>query len=198
MTKVTIDCRGMACPEPVVRTKNALEQMREGKLVVLVNTTEASENVQRFAKSQGFDVSSRETNGEFTIEISKSGQIARPAPVGTAEVKGETIMVFASDQLGTGDDDLGRLLIASFINALPEAKPLPQKMLFINRGVFLTTEGSRVLDTLEKLSSEGVEILSCGTCLNHYKLKEKLKVGKVTNMYDTVSSLLAAAKVIRI
>ena len=198
MNTVTIDCRGMACPEPVVRTKNALEGMAEGHLVVLVNTTEANENVQRFAKSLGYAVSSMEKGGEFTIEIEKTVQKAQSIPVQATEVRGETVMVFASDQLGTGDEELGQLLIASFINALPEAKPLPQKMLFINRGVFLTTEGSRVLDTLAKLSNQGVEIFSCGTCLNYYKLKEKLKVGQVTNMYDTVSSVLSAGKVVRI
>jgi selenium metabolism protein YedF len=90
------------------------------------------------------------------------------------------------------------LLIASFINTLPEAGSKPAKILFINRGVMLTTEGSRVLDSLQKMEQAGVQIFSCGTCLNHYHLKEKLKVGKVTNMYDTVDSLLAAEKVIRI
>jgi selenium metabolism protein YedF len=107
-------------------------------------------------------------------------------------------MLIASDQLGVGDEALGQLLIAAFINTLPEAKTRPMKMLFINRGVLLTTEGSRVLDSLQKLESNGVQIFSCGTCLNHYQLKEKLKVGKVTNMYDTVDSLLNADNVIRI
>jgi selenium metabolism protein YedF len=107
-------------------------------------------------------------------------------------------MLVASDQLGSGDEALGQLLIASFINALPEAKPRPSKIMFINRGVMLTTEGSRVLDTLKQLEKDGVQIFSCGTCLNHYQLKEKLKVGQITNMYDTVNSLLNAEKVVRI
>jgi len=106
--------------------------------------------------------------------------------------------LIASDQMGSGDEALGQLLIASFINAIPEAAAKPAKMLFINRGVMLTTEGSRVLDTLQKLEQEGVQVFSCGTCLNHYQLKEKLKVGQITNMYDTVNSLLTAEKVVRI
>jgi selenium metabolism protein YedF len=188
----TLDCRDMACPEPVVRTKKALEEMEAGELAVLVNTTEANENVQRFARGQGLGVKASDKDGVFTIEIAKTKQSQE------AEVKGDTVLVFAGDKFGTGDDDLGDVLIAAFINALPEAKPRPARMLFINRGVFLTTEGSRVLDTLKQLANEGVEVFSCGTCLNHYKLKEKLKVGQVTNMYDTVSSFLSAQKVVRI
>ena len=110
----------------------------------------------------------------------------------------QAVMLIAGDQLGSGDEALGQLLLAAFINTLPEAKTRPAKMLFINRGVFLTTEGSRVLNTLQQLENEGVEIFSCGTCLNHYQIKDKLKAGKVTNMYDTVESLLTAEKVIRI
>jgi selenium metabolism protein YedF len=108
------------------------------------------------------------------------------------------ILLVASDQLGTGDEALGQLLITTFINTLAEAGPKPAKMIFINRGVMLTTAGSRVLDTLLQLEKEGVQIFSCGTCLNHYQLKEKLKVGQATNMYDTVHSLLTAEKVVSI
>ena len=188
----TVDARNMPCPEPVVRTKKALEGMSEGQLTVLVNTTEACQNVQRFVQSQGCSVKVDEKDGVFTIEVTKGQQ---------AEEKGKAsanVLLIASDQLGVGDEALGQLLIAAFINTLPEAKTRPAKMLFINRGVMLTTEGSRVLDTLQKLDKEGVQIFSCGTCLNHYQLKEKLKVGQVTNMYDTVNSLLTAEKVVRI
>jgi selenium metabolism protein YedF len=188
----TIDARNIPCPEPVIMTKKALEKMPQGKLVVLVNSEEACQNVQRFAQSQGCSIKVSERDGVSTIEITKT-QPAADQKAGTAPV-----MLIASDQLGTGDEALGQLLITSFINALPEAKPRPDKMLFINAGVFLTTEGSRVLDTLKKLENDGVQIFSCGTCLNHYQLKEKLKVGKITNMYDTVSSLLNADKVVRI
>jgi selenium metabolism protein YedF len=188
----TVDARNIPCPEPVIMTKKALEKMSQGKLVVLVNAEEACQNVQRFAQSQGCSVQISESGGISTIEITKT-QVEAEQQAGTAPV-----MLIASDRLGEGDEALGQLLIASFINALPEAKPKPSKMLFINRGVFLTTEGSRVLDTLKKLENDGVEIFSCGTCLNHYQLKEKLQVGKITNMYDTVSSLLNADKVIRI
>jgi selenium metabolism protein YedF len=187
-----VDARDLNCPEPVIRTKKALEAINEGQVTVLVNNSTSFENVQRLAKSQGCEVTTTENEGVFTLEITKKKA--------TAEKAGSTqaVMMIGSDQLGSGDESLGQLLIAAFLNTLPEAKTRPSKMLFINRGVFLTTDGSRVLATLQKLENEGVEIFSCGTCLNHYQLKEKLKVGKVTNMYETVESLLTAARVIRI
>jgi selenium metabolism protein YedF len=188
----TIDVRDLSCPEPVIRTKKALENSEDGKLIVILNSSEGSQNVQRFAKSQGCSVKASEKDGIFKLEINKGPQAEEKCPVVTS------VILIASDQLGTGDEALGQLLITSFINALPESKNKPSKMLFINRGVILTTEGSRVLDTLQQLEAEGVQIFSCGTCLNHYQLKEKLKVGKVTNMYDIVDSLQTAEKVIRI
>lgn len=187
-----VDARDMPCPEPVVRTKKALEEIKEGHLVVLVNSPTSSQNVQRFAESQGCDVKVSEADGVFTIEIHKGGEAVERRTSGAA------VLMIASDRLGAGDEALGEALIAAFINTLPEARTKPSRMLFINRGVMLTTEGSRVLDTLQQLEKDGVQILSCGTCLNHYQLKDKLKVGQVTNMYDTVDSLLSAEKVVRI
>jgi selenium metabolism protein YedF len=188
----TLDARNIPCPEPVVMTKKALEKLSSGTLVVIVNTDEARQNVQRFAQSQGCTVKISQNGNESTIEITKEGKITNP------KTRKYPVILVTSDQLGSGDESLGQLLIASFINAIPEATVKPSKILFINRGVMLTTEGSRVLDTLQKLEQEGIQIFSCGTCLNHYQLKEKLKVGQITNMYDTVNSLLTAEKIVRI
>jgi len=188
----SVDARNMPCPEPVVMTKKALEGLAGSQLIVLVNNPEACQNVERFAQSQGCAVSVAEKDGVFTLEINKAD------PTAPQEKLCADVLLIASDQLGSGDADLGQLLIATFINTLLEAKARPSKMLFINRGVMLTTEGSRVLDTLQQLEKTEVQIFSCGTCLNHYQLKEKLKVGKITNMYDIVDSLLTAEKVVRI
>jgi selenium metabolism protein YedF len=103
-----------------------------------------------------------------------------------------------SDRLGTGDERLGEILMKAFLNTLWDNEPKPAKLMFINDGVRLTTEGSEVLDTLRLLEKDGVEIFSCGTCLEYYKLKDDLRVGKVTNMYETVHSLMDAGKVIKI
>lgn len=187
-----VDARNLSCPEPVVRTKNALEAITEGPLVVLVNSPEACQNVQRFAQSQGCSVKVSEKEGVFTIEIDKTRKAEQKYKSGAG------VLLFASDRLGSGDEDLGRLLITTFIDTLAEADPRPYKMIFINGGVLLTTEGSRVLDTLQQLEKAGVQISSCGTCLSHYHLKDKLKVGTITNMYDIATSLLTSEKVVRI
>jgi selenium metabolism protein YedF len=192
MSTNTLDCRNIACPEPVIRTKKALDAMTGGTLIVMVNSEEARQNVLRFAQGQGCSVKASEKDGVTTFEITKGQKTEEQKTVSAP------VMLITSDQLGTGDEALGQLLIASFINTLPEASPKPAKIMFVNRGVMLTTEGSRVLDALLQLEKDGVQIFSCGTCLNHYQLKEKLKVGQITNMYDTVNSLLNAEKVVRI
>jgi selenium metabolism protein YedF len=107
-------------------------------------------------------------------------------------------VLISTDSLGTGDKKLGGILMKAFLNTLWDARPRPQKVIFMNEGVFLTTEGSDVLDSLKLLEKEGVLIFSCGTCLEFYEIKGRLRVGQVTNMYDTVQSLLAAGKVISI
>jgi selenium metabolism protein YedF len=189
----TIDARNLACPEPVTRTEKALKKIKKGRLTVMVNSTESCQNVQRYAQSEGCLVKVNEKNGEFSIEIEKASDAA------TVKLKNvEIVILITGDQFGTGDEDLGKLLITTFINTLVDAQSRPSKMIFINRGVMLTTEGSRVLDTLQQLEREGVQIFSCGTCLNHYQMKEKLMVGQVGNMLDTANSLLSADKVMRI
>ncbi len=99
--------------------------------------------------------------------------------------------------VGRGDDLLGAVLMKSFLHTLKEIEPRPWRLIFINAGVKLAAEGSDLLSVLSELESLGIEILSCGTCLDFFKLKEKLRAGKVTNMYDIVSSLVAATNVIR-
>jgi len=197
-----VDARGLPCPRPVINTKKALEEIEEGKITVLVDNGESCQNVQRFAQSQGCQVEVREKGGIFYLDITKG----RPAQVGAkADIspqrepsKSSDVVFITSDVLGTGDRRLGEILMKAFLNTLWDAETKPAKLLFINDGVRLTTEGSEILETLYLLEKEGVQIFSCGTCLEYYQLKEELKVGLVTNMYDTVDSLLSASKVIKV
>jgi len=200
MTK-EIDARGLPCPRPVIETKKALEEIERGKITVLVDSSESCQNVQRFAQSQQCQVAISEKDGIFYLDIVKG----QPAPVETetgdsqAEPrKNGGVVLITSDRLGTGDRRLGEILMKAFLNTLWDTEPKPDKLLFINDGVKLTTEGSEVLETLQLLEKEGVQIFSCGTCLEYYQLKEELIVGLVTNMYDTVDSLLSASKVIQV
>ena len=188
-----LDARGLNCPLPVVRTKKALEGMEEGDLTVLIERPDGCQNVQRFAESQGCKVTVDEKDGLFYINIRKE-KTGKPASL----PKSGDVVFITTDVLGTGDRQLGEILMKAFLNTLWDAEPKPAKIMFLNEAVRLTIEGSEVLDTLNLLEKEGVQIFSCGTCLEYYGLKDKLKVGQVTNMYDTVDSLLSASKVIKI
>ena len=187
-----IDCRGLACPQPVVTTKKALDQIEEGNLIVIVNNAVSSNNVERFVLSQGCSVEVEEKGGEFHLHIRKA-KIAEES-----KRRGQKVVVYVNSQfLGVGEEALGTILIRSFFKTLLDSETMPFRMIFINSGVRLTSEGSEVLETLKSLSEKGVEILSCGTCLDFYGLKEKVKVGMTSNMYDIVQSLMEADRLIR-
>jgi selenium metabolism protein YedF len=192
---IEVDARGLPCPRPVVETKKALEKIEAGRVKVLVDSYESCQNVERFAQSQGSTVSISEKDGVFCLDINKGHT---SGDKGDKKESGTDVVLIASDRFGTGDDRLGEILMKAFLNTLWDTEPKPAKLLFINDGVRLTTEGSEVLDALRLLEKEGVDIFSCGTCLEFYHLQDKLAVGGVTNMYDTVVSLVSAGKVIKI
>lgn len=115
---------------------------------------------------------------------------------GSREASDGGVILIGDDSLGVGDEELGKILMKCFLNTLFDGKPKPAKLIFINNGVKLSTESSQVLDALEALEEKGVKIFSCGTCLDYHGVRDKLKVGRITKMYDTVNSLLSATKVI--
>ena len=187
-----VDARGLPCPQPVINTRKALQETEDDTITVVVDRLDASENVQRFARSQGCEVTVTGKDGEFTLDIVRGCAVHCETPT-----TGQVVLI-GSDRMGTGDAALGTRLMKSFLATMCDAGHRPARMLFVNEGVRLTTEGSEVLDALTALESKGVEILSCGTCLEHYGLVEKLEVGLVTNMYDIVDSLLDGDRVVRI
>lgn len=115
-----------------------------------------------------------------------------------SETTDGAVILIGDDSLGVGDRELGKMLMKAFLNTLFDGEPRPAKLIFINNGVKLTTERSQVLDAIKALEEKGVDILSCGTCLDYYGLRDKLKAGRITKMTDTVNSLLSASKVIRV
>jgi selenium metabolism protein YedF len=189
-----IDCRGMACPQPVVAAKKALDDSVGEEFVLIVDNLAARDNVERFAQSQGAMVDVQKKGNDFFLHIQRKGA----CELGESVQKAEKVVVYInSNLLGAGEEALGTILMRSFLRTLLDLKPIPSKLIFINSGVRLTTEGSEVLESLKALSRKGVEILSCGTCLDFYGLKEKLKVGVISNMYDIAQSLLEADRLIR-
>lgn len=191
----TIDCRNMACPQPVVMVKRALEENPGEPLNVLLDNGAPRENVSRFAVNRGLEVEETAVGGAFSLVISGATQQTKEDVVSKG---GKTVMLVASDRLGDGPEELGRLLMKNFIITLLDVTDVPDLMLFVNTGVLLTTEGSEVIEALEKLGNRGVEISSCGVCLDFFHRKDKLAAGAVTNMFTIAESMLQARSVIRI
>lgn len=196
----TIDCRGLACPEPVLRVKAALEAAPAGAVSVRVDDPAARENVRRFAESQGCAVEVRDDGPGWIVTAVPGGACAQAQALAESEAAAApeptpTAVLITSDGLGP-DPELGKILLRAFLNTLGQASRRPAKLLFLNRGVFLTTEGSEVLEALAELERGGTEILSCGTCLEFLGRKGALRVGKVSNMYDTVETLTGSYRVV--
>lgn len=188
-----IDARGLVCPHPVILTKKALEEMSEGEVVAIVDNVTARENVSRLASSLNYEYEVSEDKGCHYIKIKKTAAARKPE-----EKEDSTAIVITTDKLGQGAEELGKVLMKSYTYALTETKPLPRAVIFLNSGVKLTSEGSEVLENIRKLEASGVEIISCGTCLDYYQLKEKLQVGIVGNMYSIIEKMNGAGKVINI
>lgn len=188
--KIEIDARGLACPQPVIKTKKELERIKEGTIIILVDNEIAKENILKLSSSMNLKSSNYENNGVFYIEITKGEEILLKE--NSIHKKGsiEDKVVFVSSEfMGKGSDELGKMLIKGFIYTLTECKPYPKAIIFANSGVKLATENIETIENLKILENEGVEILSCGTCLDYYDLKKKLQVGSVSNMYDIVEKL---------
>jgi selenium metabolism protein YedF len=192
-----IDCRGKACPHPVLMTKQALEGLIEGEVILIVDNAAACENVERFAKSQGCPVTVEKRGCDFHLRLQKGRSGEGHETVSEKKDRGNIVVYLNSRFLGIGDEALGSILMRSFLKTLLELETKPKGLILIHSGVWLSSEGSDVLDTLRTLSEKGVEILSCGTCLDFYGLKEKLKVGVVSNMYTIAQTLLEADRVVK-
>lgn len=190
----TIDARGLACPQPVILTRKALETNDD--LIVLVDDTAACENVKRLAINMGFVVEEEHQEGETHIRINKVSACTRAQ--GAITPQGPVVVVIASDTMGRGEDILGGVLMKSFLHTLTQAGAMPDTMILFNTGVKLAVKGSAVLDDLESLANAGVNILACGTCLNYFSLKESLGVGVVSNMYDISQTMLTAGRIVQI
>ena len=199
-----IDARKKACPQPVILTIKALKELSEGdQVATTVDNQTAVENLKRLGQEKGCQVEVKEEGADYTVILTPpSGgvQMEDRAEVTWAEKAGgrDTVVVVGTDAMGQGNDDLGKILIKSFLYSLTQLEELPSALIFFNGGVKLTTAGSPSLEDLKKLAEEGVKIISCGTCLDYYAIKDQLEVGIVSNMYEIASTMQVAGKVIRI
>jgi selenium metabolism protein YedF len=195
-----IDCRGLACPAPVLQTKEALEKDHPRVIKVVVDNEASKQNVARFMTSQHLDVSIQEVGDEFHITGTMSGDLS-PEVVTDEKPEGghRKIMVMVTNNcMGHGDDVLGHKLMVSFLKTLKEMGSELWRLVFVNNGVKLTIKGSEVLPIIQEHDQAGIHILVCGTCLTHFNLLDEKEVGETTNMLDIVTAMQLADKVITI
>ncbi len=201
---ITVNAMGDKCPIPVVKTKKAIEAAQGDETVeVLVDNETAEQNVLKAGRSMGFAAESVKLGeGEYRVSIRVTAKAAAPEAAAVADSaccsgKRSYTVAVSSDRMGEGSEELGHVLMKSFFFALTQQDELPCCIIFYNSGVRLSVEGSPVLEDLKTLAGQGVEIVSCGTCLNYYELKEKLAVGEVSNMYDIVERMRRADLVVK-
>ncbi len=195
-----IDARGLACPTPVLQTKAALKEDNPGSVRVVVDNAAAQQNVQRFLESQGFQAMLEQHEADYLVIGTRDGEpVEQPKKAEEKQTDAKKIMVMcATDRMGFGDDELSLKLMISFLRTLKEMGDELWRLVFVNNGVKLTIDGSEVLDDLTSYEKEGLKILVCGTCLTHFNLLERKKVGETTNMLDIVTAMQLADKVISI
>ena len=194
-----IDCRGLACPAPVLKVQEAIEGGLT-EIVVIVDDEAAEQNVSRFLGTKNFTVSVREKEGIFYIfGETDSLPDKEDESICRSHSTGQKIMVMVtSDKIGHGEDGLGAKLMASFLKTLREMGDDLWRLVFVNDGVKLTIEDSAALEDLISLEKDGVHILVCGTCLSHFNLMDKKRVGETTNMLDIVTAMQLAGKVVNL
>jgi selenium metabolism protein YedF len=198
MKRQELDCRGQACPQPVLKTREIVDQGDVLQLTVLVDNEAARENVSRFLERSGYQVQVTGEGSDLAVTGTRKEEGPGQAAADTgAEAQLRKILVLVgTDRLGTGDDELGRKLIVNFINTLKEMGRELWSLVLLNAGVKLAVAGSEVLPSLKDLEQNGVMVLVCGTCLNHFQLLEQKQVGETTNMLDIVTHMQLADQVI--
>ena len=197
MSEETLDCRGLACPHPVIKTKELTDRGDLQQVTVLVDNPAAQENVSRFLQRAGFQVQ-MEGQGD-TLAVIGSRAVAAACQVlveKPEEAPRKILVLIGADRLGRGDAVLGAKLMASFIATLKEMGPELWCVVLLNAGVKLAVAGSQVLGGLLDLEQSGVRLLVCGTCLNHFQLLEAKQLGETTNMLDIVTAMQLADHVI--
>ena len=191
---VILDCRGQQCPQPVVQVRRQMQAAPDAPLQVLVDDPAARDNVGRLADNQGYQIKVEQEGNTYRIELRPGEQIEVKGQVATT---GPTVVLVASDQMGSGDQKLGQILMKNFIFTLAENETAPDQLLFVNGGARLTVGGSDVIEPLQKLAQLGTDVATCGLCLEYFGLKEALAVGRVTNMLEIATVLQSAGRIVR-
>lgn len=189
----SIDCRNWPCPKPVIEVRKVLLASPNARLAVLVEDHVARQNLQRLASSLGWAIEEADRHGIPTLEFIPPVN----AVSATSASSGTTVVLVAAATMGSGNDELGRILLRNFLLTLPELEIPPTAIYFINGGVKLTVADADTIEILQKLADLGIDLASCGLCLEFFGLKEKVAVGRITNMLDIVQGMTNAGSVLR-
>lgn len=183
--KREIDARGELCPRPVIMTKKELDNLEEGIITIIVDNEVAKDNVSKLAGSYGYKFTVDKTKeNDYYIHIEKGDIIQEESKKSTSDLFKDLTIAIGSDKMGSGEEELGHILMKSFIYTVKETTPLPRAIVLFNSGVYIACKESQVLDDLKSMVDLGVEILVCGTCLDYYNIKDDIKVGEIANMYS--------------
>lgn len=197
-----LDARKLDCPKPVLETKKVLDKIDSGMVVTIVKGTTAKENMRKFLTTKNYEYTLKENlvedEYEYTIVKGEYKEINNNETEDKIVHKATTSILVGSDVFGNGDEELGKILMKSFFFTLSESDDLPKSIAFVNRGVFLTIDSSHILESLKVLVEKGVEIVSCGTCLDYYSLTDRLSIGSISNMYTILEGMQGTSKNIRI
>ena len=177
-----VNAKGLPCPQPVIKTKEALESVKKGEKIKVILDNEASfRNVQKFVNAQKHKIVSTEKNGnEYIIIIEKVGDISKEVPISCeipTEQKQDTFVIIATDTMGK-EEKLGKILMKAYFETMLVHNLLPDRIFFMNTGIKLTTIEKDFIPLIKELERKGVEIYTCGTCLKYFQLEDQLKVGK--------------------
>jgi len=197
-----LDVKGKPCPMPLIETKKALKDLNSDETLKIIIDNETSvKNVMHFLNDNKIPVRQSGEAGIFELLVSKTDEnleeVDETAYCSPGTEKGSSyVVLLAKNRLGEGSDELGEALAGAMINTLKSMDTLPGKIIIINSGVDLVVKGSLVIKDLKELEQAGVDIIVCGACLDYFGKMNDLEVGRVSNMFDILDSMLKADKVI--
>jgi len=201
MTITTVDACGLRCPQPLMLAKKALEAMPEGeRLRVLTDSETSRDNLVRFLRDHGMAPVLSFAEGVYTLELEKvagTASLDDAAAYCTPERReAGAVIVINHHGMGSGSEELGKILLQACLNTLKEVAPLPSAILCYNAGVYVAAEGAPTVPALTDLVERGVTLLVCGTCVDYFELKGKIATGTISNMYDILQQLSRAQRII--
>jgi selenium metabolism protein YedF len=203
MRKV-LDAAGKECPIPVIIAKKEIEA-NHADFDIIVDNDIAVQNLTKLASSKGYSVQSAKSGELITVSFISGGagaceimQDEEIENVAAGVGNGSWVVFMGKDHVGEGAQELGSNLAKMFFYTLSQEEDLPASILFMNGGVNLPTKDEQVIEHLKVLRDKGVEILVCGTCLDYYGLKDELKIGEISNMYEIAGRMFRASKVVTV